>query len=300
VAIADGAGLSHLLEVDGTSCGYAMSVEGGWGIADISEESSPTGIKKRPGPPRWEELELRLALPVARPVFDWIAAAWRREVQAKDLLVTTVDLEGNVLRRREFRNALLTATTIAMEPPAPGSSVTRSWHGFVTLRLLPQAARTTSPTATVAAPTRPSLRPLLYRLELSGLDCAYAGPVDAFTVQQTFGNPIPPSPGLRVWLEPGPLSFPNLTVTLAKSSARDWQRWFENFIVKGYNDATNEKTGTLALEDPQGKGLARIGLFNVGIFHLKGPILSAMPGESIISQVTVAELYCERMELTLP
>jgi hypothetical protein len=88
-------------------------------------------------------------------VFDWVAAAWRREVQAKDLLVSTVDLAGNVLRRREFRNALLTATTIAMEPPAPGSSVTWSWHGLVTLRLLPQAARTTSPTATVAAPTRP-------------------------------------------------------------------------------------------------------------------------------------------------
>ena len=50
MAIADGAGLFHLLEVDGTSCGYAMSVEGGWGIADVIEEPSPTtGIKKRPG-----------------------------------------------------------------------------------------------------------------------------------------------------------------------------------------------------------------------------------------------------------
>ncbi|HSU36843.1 MAG TPA: hypothetical protein VLJ88_14380, partial [Propionibacteriaceae bacterium] len=59
-------------------------------------------------------------------------------------------------------------------------------------------------------------------------------------------------------------------------------------------------------EDPQGEGLARIGLFNVGIFHLKGPILSrgtdplSDAKESTISQVTVAELYCERMELTLP
>jgi hypothetical protein len=103
-----------------------------------------------------------------------------------------------------------------------------------------------------------------------------------------------------VWLQPGPLAFPNLTVTLAKSSARDWQRWFENFVVKGYNDATNEEAGNLGLEDPQGEGLARIGLFNLGIFHLKGPILPAMPGESIISQVTVAELCCERMGLTLP
>ncbi len=300
MAIADGAGLWHLLEVDGTNCGYAISVEGGWGIADVSEEPTPTGVKKRPGPPRWEELELRLALPVARPVFDWIAAAWRREVQAKDLLLTTVDLEGNVLRRREFRSTLLTATTIPMEPPGPGSSSSPYGHGSATLRLLPQAARTTSPTATVAAPTPQPPTPLSPRLELTGLDCTMTRPVGAFTVQQAFGSAIPPSPGLRVWREPKPLAFPNLTVELAGSSARDWQRWFDNFVVKGYNDATNEKTGTLTLQDPQSeRALVRIGLFNVGIFHLKGPILAGTPRTGF-SQVTVAELYCERMELMLP
>jgi hypothetical protein len=294
----DSAGL-HLLEVDGTNCGYVMSMAGGWGIADVIEEPSPTGDKKRPGPPRWDELELQLALPVARPVFDWIAAAWRREVQAKDLLLTTVDLEGNVLRRREFRNALLTATTIAIEPPA-GSGVSPYEHGFATLRLLPQAAQTTSPTATVAAPTPPPPTPLSPRLELTGLDCTLTKPTVALTVQQAFGSTIPPSPGLRVWREPGPLAFPNLTAELAGNSARDWQRWFDNFVVKGYNDATNEKSGTLTLQDPVSKrALVRIGLFNVGIFHLKGPILSGTPRTGI-SQVTVAELYCERLEFMLP
>jgi hypothetical protein len=296
----DSPGLPHLLEVDGTNCGYVMSLAGGWGIADVIEEPSPTGVKKRPGPPRWEELELRLALPVARPVFDWIAAAWRREVQAKDLLLTTVDIEGNVLRRREFRNALLTATTIAIEPPAPGSGVSPYEHGSVTLRLLPQAARTTSPTATVAALTPQPPTPLTPRLELTGLDCTMTSPVGTFTVQQAFGSAIPPSPGLRIWREPGPLAFPNLTVELAGNSARDWQRWFDNFVVKGYNDATNEKTGTLTLQDPASeKALVRIGLFNVGIFHLKGPILAGTPRTGI-SQVTVAELYCERLEFMLP
>jgi hypothetical protein len=290
-----GGGSRHLLEVAGTRCGEVILGEGGWGFADVIEEPSPTGVKKRPGQPRWEELELRLGLPVARPVVDWIAAAWRRDVQAKDVAVTTADAEWNALRRREFRNALLTATTIATAEPVSGSGFpSSSGSGFATLRLLPQAARTMPASGTVTAPTSAHLRPLYPRLELPGLDCTMIRPIGAFTVRQAFGSAIPASPGLRVWLEPGPLSFPNLTVELPESSASDWHRWFENFVVQGYNDDTNEKTGTLTLEDDIGRGRVRIGLFNVGIFQLKGPIESAERPPYV-----VAGLYCERMDFTL-
>ncbi len=68
----------------------------------------------------------------------------------------------------------------------------------------------------------------------------------------------------------------------------------------GALDAIGLQTRGVLAPIQQVRGLPNVGLFNVGIFHLKGPILSAMPGESIVSQVTVAELYCERMDLTLP
>jgi hypothetical protein len=104
---------------------------------------------------------------------------------------------------------------------------------------------------------------------------------------------------MREWLEPGPLSFPNLTVTLHESSAGDWQRWFEDFVVQGHNDDTMEKTGTLTLvgqpwEQSPETGLARIGLFNVGIFHLKGPNETPTSPPHV-----VASLYCERMDFRL-
>jgi hypothetical protein len=41
--------------------------------------------------------------------------------------------------------------------------------------------------------------------------------------------------------------------------------------------------------------VARIGLFNVGIFQLKGPI-----ERPELPPYVVAGLYCERMEFTLP
>ena len=306
MSIADGgAGLLHLLEVDGSICGYVASAEGGWGTADVIEEPSSPGVKKRPGPPRWQELELRLHLPVARPVVDWIAAAWREEVQAKDLAVTTVDPEGNVLRRREFRNALLTATTIAgMEPTiGPTGWPTSRGPAFATLRLLPQRARTTSPGGTVSAPVHQDSTLLGYHLQLLGLDRRDVIWVEEFTVQQAFGSVMADRPGLRVWREPGLLSFPNLTVTVAETSAGAWQRWFENFVLQGYNDDTNEKTGTLWLLDDRMQALAQIGLFNVGIFQLIGPIIHGYrleTGQIVRRTYVVAGLYCERMEFTLP
>ncbi len=291
--VGDASGLLHLLEVDGANCGPALSVEGGWGSADVIEEPLGPVVKKRPGPPRWGELELRLALPVARPVFEWITTSWRGDVRPRNLAVATVDLGGKVLHRREFRNAFLTATTIP-------TLDTSSDPDVLALRLVSQTVRTTPPTGAVPLPTRPRLGPLYPRLELPGLDCTHVARIDEFTVRQAFRS-VSADP--RAPLEPGPLSFPNLTLTLSSTSATDWQQWFENFVVKGYSDDTNEKTGTLTLLDErQQQGLVRIGLSNVGIFQLTGPtyeVYSSPEGSRLMTRV-VAGLYCERMELTLP
>jgi hypothetical protein len=288
--------LLHLLGVEGGG-GPVLSAQGGWGLADVIEEPSPTGGKKRPGPPRWEELEVQLALRVAPGLADWIAAAWRGEVQAKNLTIQTVfrTMDGglNTLHHREFRNVLLTETTIHRLSSNPHEA------GLLTLRLLPQDARTTSAFSgtvnTASAPLTPPPRPpLVYpSLRLPGLDTTKVRRIEAFTVRQAFGNAIPPSPGSGVWLEPGPLSLPNLTVELHHIAAGDWQQWFENFVVRGYNDATNEKTGTLGIVDERLR-VVQIGLSNVGIFQLTGPIETPTPSGSLIK--VVAGLYCQRMD----
>jgi hypothetical protein len=289
--------LVHFLGVDGGGCGSVISAQGGWGLADVIEEPSPTGVNKRPGPSRSEELELQVGWPVAPPLVDWIAAAWRGEVQAKHVTIRTMfqtmDGKMNILYDREFRNVLLTETTISSLSHMPYEP------GLLTLRLLPQAARTTSAfsgtVTTSNATTVPPPRPMLVYpgLRLSGLDTTTVWRVEAFSVRQRFGSAIPPSPGSGVWLEPGPLSFPNLTVELHGVAAGDWQQWFEDFVVKGYNDATNEKTGTLEIVDERAR-LVRIGLSNVGIFRLTGPIETHTPAGALI--MVVAGLYCQRMD----
>ncbi len=50
--------------------------------------------------------------------------------------------------------------------------------------------------------------------------------------------------------EPGKLEFPNLRITIPATYAEIWRRWFNEFVVRGINDETAEKTGTLSLLAP--------------------------------------------------
>ena len=74
-------------------------------------------------------------------------------------------------------------------------------------------------------------------------------------------------------------------------------QWHEDFVIKGKNDKAAEKKGALILLDPSLKTeLARINLFNLGIYRLASQASAA--GAESIARLT-AELYCERMELVI-
>ncbi|MDQ3813127.1 MAG: hypothetical protein M3347_04150, partial [Armatimonadota bacterium] len=77
-----------------------------------------------------------------------------------------------------------------------------------------------------------------------------------------------------------------------------WLDWHEDFVVKGNNDQTREKIGTLIFLSPnQQTELARLNFFNLGIFRI-APDKSEAHADAI-RRATV-ELYCERMEFVLP
>ena len=92
----------------------------------------------------------------------------------------------------------------------------------------------------------------------------------------------------------GPLSFPNLTVTLPELSAATWQAWFDDFVVKGNNTDTQEKTGRLALLDGTLRERVRIDLSNVGIFRFASSAWTRQDTPEV-----VAGLYPERMDFAV-
>ena len=248
---------------------------------------SPVGglVRKHVGQPRWEDVELQVDLSLCDELYSWIAASWRGELQARNVLVSTVDSEGNVIRQREFRRALITETTVPALGGAAGDA------GVLTLKLAPEAAQILpSGGGTVPVP-RPTVGALWVRsnflFELPGLDCTKVMKIDSFTVKQPFTST---DGAVR---QPGPLSFPNLYVTLPEQSAGTWESWFNSFVVRGNNADSNERAARLTLlsADLQ-QPLARFELFNVGIFRL-APVGEPRPAE--LDRRVVAGLYCERM-----
>jgi hypothetical protein len=43
------------------------------------------------------------------------------------------------------------------------------------------------------------------------------------------------------------VEFSNLRLTISATSAKSWQDWFENFVIKGNNGDDREKKGKLTL-----------------------------------------------------
>jgi hypothetical protein len=80
--------------------------------------------------------------------------------------------------------------------------------------------------------------------------------------------------------------------------AETWESWFNSFVLGGNNADSQEKTGRLTLLAPDlAQELARIDLFNVGVFRL-----APEPGRQFDDPRTrrvVAGLYCERMDFKI-
>jgi hypothetical protein len=278
-----------LLDINGTLSGSVRSAQGGDGIAPVVQEQYLDQSKKHIQAPAWDDFELQFSLPLKDMVLNWFTGWWRRQAKPVTVRLTAFDSAMNVVRRREFQGAVITEATVSGLGGSSSESV------MLKLKLRPEIGQIIPPSGTVSPPSMP--QPWLarnFRLDLPGLESRGILRIDSFTVKQSFVE-SDRYPGMLV---PGPLSFPNLTVTINEPLAATWQAWFDDFVVKGNNADTQEKTGKLSLlaqQMPDGSWRegARIDLFNVGIFRLTP---SAWTRDDL--PVVVAGLYCERMDFT--
>jgi hypothetical protein len=280
------------LQLEGVSCGFLKAVDGGDISAEVISEpmGSSTFVTKHIGPPKYEDFEVQVGFGMATAFYDWIAAAWNMNYQRKSGSIVGTDFKLTPISKRQFVDALITETTI------PALDASAKDPVYLTVKFSPEYTRNAKPTGTVGKVTADKQKAFLpsnFRVEIDGLDCSKVNKVAALTVKQTVvSDDIGDA---RDYLkEPAKLEFPNLKITLAEATAKTWDTWFDDFVVKGNNGAANEKNGALVLLTPDRKTeLARITLHNVGIFALRR---RQVANDESIKRVT-AELYCERMEL---
>lgn len=291
------AGNFHMT-LDGVKLGFLRRVSGGSMTAQVVNEAVGPDyfIHKHIGAPKYEDFVVDIGLGLAKPIYDWIAASWKGNYQRKDGSIAAADFNNEVKSQREFKQALVTETTI---PAMDGAA---KEPAYLTVKFAPEYARNAKASGKVdggaySKGTQKMFLPSNFRLELDGLDCTRVSKIDSFTVKQsTSEDPIGEVRDMA--REPGKLEFPNLRVTLSQVSAQTWYEWFESFVVKGENDETKEKSGKLVfLSANRQKELASVKLFNCGIFKLTESDGAAHADQ--IKRVT-AELYCERMEFVPP
>ncbi len=277
--------------LNGVKCGFVKAVDGGAVSAEVVEEKhkADTFTKKRIGPVKYEDIALTLGFEMAQDVYDWIAASWNMSYARKDGSIVVTDMNLQARSGREFYHALISEVTI------PALDAAAKDAAFFTLKLSPEYTREVKAAGKLVAPksdVQKRFLPSNFRLEIDGLDCTRVSKIDSFTVKQTVTADV--TGAVRdIQQQPGPPDFPNLRVTLAEAGADSWVAWFEDFVIKGDNDDSNEKGGRIVFLSPDRQHeLGRIELHNLGIFALHH---QTGAGDQIAR--LVAELYCERMEL---
>jgi hypothetical protein len=269
---------SFRLELDGQFV-PVNSIEGGDAVGVVvSSPAAPSSTspfrEKHLSGKRYELLAVTTSFGSARPLFEWIKATWQGTLAQKSGSVIPLGTKGRPLSRREFVKAVIAETTV---PTLDGAS---SNPAIVTVRFAPELTRDVAPPMTVPPAGNPSGASLSsnFRLSISGLDCTRVSKIESFTVKQ----------------QANALEFPNLRIELAATSAQSWQAWFRSFVIDGNSSSTNEKTGSLSFLTPNmATVLATISFQNLGIFRLQN-----LTDSGAVARVA-AELYCERMDLTI-
>ena len=281
------------LVLDGLDCGFLKSIDGGTAVAEVvSEPGGPTYFaKKHLGPLSYSPLAMEFGLAMTGDLYKWINASWSGSNSRKNGAVVAADQGLVAVSQREFFNALISEVTI---PALDGSS---KEPAYLTVKCAPEYTRTGKASGGVTPIAKADQRvwlPSNFRVTIDGLDCTKVSAVESFTVKQSVvRDDIGDARDFQKVA--GRLEFPNLTITLAESSAKSWYDWFDDFVIKGNCDDSREKNGSIALlAANRTDELLRIDLFNLGIFKMAADRAAA---NSDRVATATAHLYCERMEL---
>jgi hypothetical protein len=269
---------TFVLELEGQSV-PVKSIEGGAAVGVVVIAAPAAGAhfrEKHLSGVRYEPIALVASSRRPRRLFEWITTAWQGTIAQKNGAVIRVDVNGRPQAKREFVKAILVETTVPMLDAASNSTADFTVH-LAPERTSDVPPPTTLPPAGTPNPGDAAFMSSNFRLSIVGLDCTRVTKIDSFTVKQTSGT--------------GLAEFPNLRIELSNVSAATWRTWFQSFLMD--SSAANEKTGTLSFLNPNlSTAFATINFFNLGIFRLENA--PADPSR------VVAELYCERMELSIP
>lgn len=243
---------------------------------------------------KFEPFTINVGMSMGKSLYEWIKASLDLQHMRKNGYVVAADYNYKAQQYRHFRDALITEITI---PAMDGSAKDSAFFTvkFDAEEITYQAGDDAGIKGTVNVKQKKWLNSN-FRLRIGDLDCSKVSKIDSFTIKQGI---VQDDVGeFRIGTkEPSKMEFPNIKITMAKSTEKSWRTWFEDFVVKGNNGQEKELSGAIEFLDPSGKEvLGSVDLFQCGIFAISDEKLEA--GKDGIARFTV-ELYVEKMGINL-
>ena len=203
-----------------------------------------------------------------------------------------VDFDRKVQQQIDFQNAILTELTV---PELSGENKT---GGDLIIAIQPETVRTSSGSGNAAGGAKgPKQKHWAggFKISIPGMNTSRVRKVETFTLkrgiaQNTIGEQRDYEKAPATW------QIPNLVFYIAGQDAGPFQQWLDDFVVKGNNDDSKEKTLDIELLDASMKGsLLTLNCSGVGIVGCT--LEPADPAGGQPGSVRV-EVYVER--ITIP
>jgi hypothetical protein len=279
------------LDIAGVPAGLPDSFDGGDAVGPVViEKLGPDFIiHKHIAGVTYEEITLTCGADMSQDFFANLKSVLNRKFSTKNFAVKTLDANLKAGSQMNIFNAFISQIGF---PALDGAS---KGVAKLTIKITPEYTRMQTATGSPRLAT-PSKRWLAsnFRLSIARLDCTHVKQIDAFTA--TVVGSSSNVGEQRDYQSPSHLELSNLVVTLPESHCQSFRDWHDDFVVKGNNGQTQERTGTLDfLSEDLKSTLFSINFGGLGIFRLTR--LHPESGQNVFVR---AEMYCETVDLVPP
>ena len=280
------------LQMGGVIAGRLSTVQGGYATAPVVVEAAGTDHvqRKHLGAIKYEDLVLTAGTGMNKGFYEAVRnTVGGLKLQRFDGTVIQFDGTGKGQSQRAFTGGFFSEVTF------PGLDVAIQEAASITFRITPETTRTVQGAANAVVPAMQKkwLRSN-FRLTIKGLEaaCQTINTIEPISIKVR--PPASSAGAARDSAVPSAVTtYSDLVVTFAEANGNAFVQWYDSFVVKGVNGATQEKEGTLEFLTPNlQEVLFSLKLGNIGIYRLT-PV--PMDNNSTIRRLK-AEMYVETIE----
>jgi hypothetical protein len=271
-----------LLELDGVSAGDVKNIQGGGAVADVvrGKPGADHFVKKHVAAIHYDDIVLTCGGGMSKAFYDWVDRSSTVWGGRKDGAVIVFE-GGKEISRLNWNGGQITE----IDFPALDAGSNDSFS--MTIKISPERTRNVEggghPAVAMAA--RKNWLTSNFRLTIEGLEeaCKHVSRIEPVSLAWKTARPMIAEMSEYSRVEPVDVDPGNLVITIAESQAKGFYGWFDDFVVKGKNSESYEKTGRLE------SGPFSLKFGNLGIFKITRP---SDPAEARIRKTKV-EMYCE-------